>query len=523
MKKYLLLIILSVSTTNSHAQEPVLMEGWPVLIHEGSILGSPLQGLTIYDIDANGTQEIFFGFRQKIHAYDFLGNSLSGWPYIDSNPDTKFYNSPIIGDIDGDNRPEIVDDWINLSDNTSYLLALNDDGGICAGFPVELMGGSMSNQLSLFDLDNDGSMEIIVGAHRRYPFSSHQLRVYRGNGELYGGWPVEGINAGGFAVGDIDNDEHPEIVVTAYDGFLFAFEANGSLLEGFPVTVGALNDSVIIDGPPALFDLEQDGTLEIALLYGIPRYPPPLTQGYVTIYNHRGDELTPWPYYYEIWSPVSLSVGNDVSDNRNYLAFGGTYNGQFLLVDALAGEVLDGWPFYTPHPAGCNWDKPSIGDIDGDGSPDYLFNYNVETRDSITGLYQGRIWALNKGGELLEHFPLWVYGCTFPGGIALGDVDNDGVVEMVFHSKYSAGGRPTQRIYLYKLQGVPYIPERFPWPMSSHDPQHTNNLHHPIQTSVREDKPSLPAVVTLTNHPNPFNSATVIEYAVEEKGEVLLE
>ncbi|MBD3168744.1 MAG: T9SS type A sorting domain-containing protein, partial [candidate division Zixibacteria bacterium] len=75
-----------------------------------------------------------------------------------------------------------------------------------------------------------------------------------------------------------------------------------------------------------------------------------------------------------------------------------------------------------------------------------------------------------------------------------------------------------------KLTGVPYIEERFPWPMSCHDPQHTNNLNFRMPTSVNDGKtPNLPAVVTLTNHPNPFNSATVIEYAVEEKGEVLLE
>ncbi|MBD3169891.1 MAG: T9SS type A sorting domain-containing protein [candidate division Zixibacteria bacterium] len=512
---------------SSEAQEPVLLEGWPVMIFDSSPFAAPLQGLTVYDINNDGYLEIFLSFGNKIYAYDYGGNPLPNWPYVNSNEDNQFGNSPVIGDIDGDNEPEIVLDWRNAYQHTAGLIAVNPDGSLCDGFPVDLSGNEAGTHLTLFDLNSDRALEIIVGINRLSPDSLNQLRVYSGNGDFYPGWPVDGLYVLGIAAGDIENDGEIELVVTTsnnYNGLLYALESNGSVVEGFPVDIGGTLDSVLIKDQPVLFDLDGNGTLEIGVLYGTPRITPPLTLDYVSIYNYQGHELDHWPYYSGVYAPVSLSIGKDISDNQVYVVFGGSYNGQFFLLNAHDGNLVNGWPFHTPHPSACNWDRPSIGDIDGDGSSDYIFNYNVARRDSVTGLFEGRIWALNKHGELLENFPLWVYGYTFPGGVSLADINNDGIAEMIFHTIYDFGGRPVQRIYAFKLKDILYEEERFPWPMSGHDAQQTNNLNFRMPTSVNDkNNPNLPSVVTLTNHPNPFNSSTIIEYAVEEKGNAQLE
>ncbi|MBD3234157.1 MAG: T9SS type A sorting domain-containing protein, partial [candidate division Zixibacteria bacterium] len=81
------------------------------------------------------------------------------------------------------------------------------------------------------------------------------------------------------------------------------------------------------------------------------------------------------------------------------------------------------------------------------------------------------------------------------------------------------------RIFVYKLTDIPYEPERFPWPMSCHDPQHTNNLTHRVETSIPayDEQTGLPRRALLHgNHPNPFNASTKIEFGIPKNGYVNL-
>jgi hypothetical protein len=377
----LLFLIIVVPAYTVYAQEPILMDGWPVLLHEGALLASPRQGITIYDIYGDGYLELFLSRGEKIHAYDYIGNPLTGWPHINDDPNNEFCNSPVIGDIDGDNEPEMVCDWSNVSERTAGLIALNTDGSMCQGFPIDLCGNETSRQLILYDLDGDNVLEVIIGVNRFYPDTLFQLRIYTGNGVFYPGWPVEGIGTKGLAAGDIDNDGEPELVINSFSSLLYAMESDGSIVSGFPVLVGQPEDSARIIDQPVLFDITNDGMLEIALLYGIPASTPGMTWGNAAIYDSQGRKLEPWPYYYGASSNAGLSVCKDFSNGQHYLAFGASYDGQFLLLSADDGNLVNGWPFYTPNPACANWDQPSIADIDGDGILDYIFNRDVQGSD----------------------------------------------------------------------------------------------------------------------------------------------
>ncbi|MCP4634599.1 MAG: T9SS type A sorting domain-containing protein [candidate division Zixibacteria bacterium] len=499
------------------------MEGWPYISHDPASLAAPRHGITLYDINGDGNQELITAFGNKLYCFNYIGELLPGFPYINSNQLEAFANSPVIGDIDGDGFPEIVADWQNIYGHYSKLIALNVDGSMCDGFPIDMANNNSFDQLCLYDMDNDGILEIIIGLSQHYPDILEEIRIYHGNGQMFPGWPVSNILTYGIAVGDIDNDGEGEVVVSGYERLeqrydLFAFENDGTAINGFPVEFTYPPGNNYSRHAPVLFDKDDDGNLEIIQLYEHDDY-----YGCVAILNNSGQMIDPWPLEYNQDAHAGPSIAISSIDREKFISFGAVFFGNSFLVDMNA-QIVNGWPFWSGDSSAGNYDQPAIGDIDGDGSLDFIFNYNMAVRDSL-GRRMGRIWALDMYGELLDSFPLWVQGTTFPGGVSFGDVDNDGNVEMTFFTVDTPpGGRPTNRIFLYKFPGVSYESERFPWPMSCHDPQHTNNLTFRMPTAISDDeKTLLPREVVLSqNYPNPFNAVTTIDYNLNDDARVNL-
>ena len=86
--------------------------------------------------------------------------------------------------------------------------------------------------LSVYDLDADGTLEVIVTAAVG---SKVNTWVYEHNGTLRSGWPQLGNTSGyaygvfndNAAVGDLDGDGAGEIVVPSDVHYICAYEANG--------------------------------------------------------------------------------------------------------------------------------------------------------------------------------------------------------------------------------------------------------------------------------------------------------
>jgi hypothetical protein len=200
-----------------------------VINHDGTYnwsypTGQPIlnSAPAVGDIDNDGDLEIVAATTGGVYIVHHDGTPVSGWPPISSATDQP---SPALGDIDGDDDLEIV---VLGSDKNIY--AWHHDGTDL--FTRALPTSAPTSSPLLVDLDGDGRLETIIGYRNDDGGTHTKLSIIDYNGNIL----ITSNLTGAFslttpAVGDIDEDGEPEIVVTT-DGF-----SNGKIYV-FTVTGG---------------------------------------------------------------------------------------------------------------------------------------------------------------------------------------------------------------------------------------------------------------------------------------------
>jgi hypothetical protein len=237
-------------------------------------------------------------------------------------------SSPILVDLDGDNRNELV-----IGSSDGFVHAYRPDGTELPGWPVRGdapplhtggrafesgavssdLGGPILASLAAADMDRDGAPEV-VGADlegKVYAWDDRGQRLFRRESQIdWSGKPLQPFEdvryvrsnpdeskrrrtqhgfVGSPVLVDLDRDDggRLEIVAAAMDRHLYAWNHDGSPVPGFPVLVvdpskvasvdpqthavtfnanagEALNQGAIID-TPAVGDLTGDGRPEIVV------------------------------------------------------------------------------------------------------------------------------------------------------------------------------------------------------------------------------------------------------------------
>lgn len=303
-------------------------------------------------------------------------------------------------------RVTVTDD-AGLVATERRTVLLNDDPDTLPGWPVRL-GASNEGAPTLADLDGDGVFEVILAD------GGGQVHVLDGAGEHRPGWPVQlasrrdtpdapayvnGEVAEGHAVffqppavGDLDGDGSPEIVTPGFEGNVWAFHADGTVVDGFPVqTLG--RDREEWEGSLYQFDQGTMSAAALADLDGDDDLEVILTGLDGRLYAFDGDGSDWGPYPVDIcWGALcgdegyrivaSPAVGDLDGDGDLDITFGSneTPDGQYFVVyalDATSGAHLEGWPILDTgliplsvvlpliaegHPA-----PMALADFDGDG------------------------------------------------------------------------------------------------------------------------------------------------------------
>ena len=300
-------------------------------------------------------------------------------------------------------RLRAVDDAGRVAEARRSFFVLDDPTWV-PGFPVDLDGSGEAGP-SVADLDGDGRDEIVL------PTAAGLVLVYgldpTGVGrELVrvaldetqparpGGIPARETVIRSAAVGDVDGDGSPEIVVASREGKVYSFDTQGRRKPGFPVSIE--HSPLAREGPgqplergilsrPVLSDLDGRPGLEI-LASGL--------DGRLYAWRGSGVALTGFP--------VDLGPAKIVS-------------------------------------------SPAVGDLDGDGTPEILVGSNAVQDGAARAHCVRAMGRAHPAGALLAGWSSLALGAVRPDllpTVATGvqmdpllvDADGDGDAEVVLYA-----------------------------------------------------------------------------------------
>ena len=350
------------------------------------------------DLDGDGIEEIVLGDSNGfVHAFRADGSELPGWPVhtdpleihadapaflggaIASPVYSSVLGAPSVGDLDRDGTLEVV-----ATDLQGRAYVWQRDGARRAGFPVKTLPAYSFAFRSERDIGSPAG---------QVPDRTHRLDQHNRLGRAL---------LGGVALGNLDGsaDGSLEIVAGAFDRHLYAWHADGTPVDGWPVllkdpakvaSVDPVTDQVtLVAGsgarlgtkiivPPSLGDLDGDGDLEV-----------------VAVVNEEYVEAPNAVFENTIVQLFQLAGVVDSGNTRVYalhhdgVAHGGSGQTRGWNPDAF----VPGWPVKTallttellPTVGSGSNGPPALADVDGDGTlevatmsaigPVYVFDHD---------------------------------------------------------------------------------------------------------------------------------------------------
>ena len=249
-------------------------------------------------------------------------------------------------------------------------------------------------RMSVLDMDRDGVIDLVSVGYG-------SLSVFRGRGDGTFDLPiVTRMGFGyGLAVGDLNEDGWPDAAVAMRaDGVDYAYGAGGGRLDRPLMHVLGKNPQDVylarLDGDAHLDAIVLDGLREVAIVRNAGAY----------------NDVA---FYRLGFVPRRAAVGDLDGDGAPDLAF----TGPFLAVMIQAGQAALGPP--VRYAGDCT--EIAIGDLDGDRKPDL----------SVTSVADRSLRVLRGVGDG-TFMPPSVYPLGVkPGGLAAGDLDRDGRLDLV--------------------------------------------------------------------------------------------
>ena len=346
------------------------LPGWPK--QAGNCIdGSPALG----DIDKDGWLEIAVGsYDHNVYVFNHDGTLMSHWPQA-----TKWAvrSTPAIADLDKDDSLEVI-----CASTDSCVYAWKGSGNLVPGWPVKLGGNMQLAGPAIADLNGDDSLDVVISG---YDYNVYALKPHGATMSPFL-WPV---SAGRkvydrVAIGDIDADNHYEVVATSVHDSVYAWNHDGSRCSGWPVYMPVWVDY----SAPSLGDIDGDGSPEV--VFG--------SEGdSLYAFNGNGSRVAGWPRYVDGYVRGSAVIANIDSDN-GYEVVAVTDAGKMYAFNGN-GSAVSGWP--KTYPGTSYYRSPAIGETNGDNELDMV----------VGSTYPGKLYAFSLGSTPTDNTYEWrMYG-----------------------------------------------------------------------------------------------------------------
>lgn len=497
------------------SQNGIVPPKWAINLPTKSCNGNNnchLSSPAIADVNNDGRDDIILGTNNG-HILVVRDNGQVIWdtdlsPYFGMAPNTQeIGSSPAVADIDGDGRMEIVVGTGTIRTNICTqggVMVLNHNGNPEPGWPklAEDRGippagcrDTIFSSPALGDLDNDGDLEIVVGGFDKKIYAWHHT------GQLLPGFApdswlrtkeptwndLKGRLAdsiwGSPVIADLDNDGYDDIIISTDEGnysigwddwdcpyrlppgwapgycggTVYALNRFGQVLPGFPIH---LHEA--IQSTPAIGDINNDGSLDIVVGTGAFYYnnsPDRPTNGFrVYAFNNRGQALPGWAGGKVTNGPVaaSPSIGDISGDGRPEVVIA-AMNERRLYAWNGSGQPVNGFPMTPVDHWGstlATYDIGSsfiLGDYDGDGKMEIFINqaWGVTIIDGNGQHITSTIFPGNN--------PIYLTNGSLLNTPAVGDIDNDGRLELITHNS---------QLFVWDLDSSSDLAD---WPMFKRD------------------------------------------------------
>jgi hypothetical protein len=123
------------------------------------------------------------------------------------------------------------------------------------------------------------------------------------------------------------------------------------------------------------------------------------------------------------------------------------------------GTVVNGWPISRDNGDALlrgGWSSPAMGDIDDDGLPEVVFGTDSpewEGEGSVPDYSKATVWAINGDSSNVPGFPVST-DQAIQSSPALGDIDGEGVLEIVVGTGDGISGSGGHKVYAWNGDGT---------------------------------------------------------------------
>ena len=312
--------------------------------------------------------------------------------------------SVAIGDLNGDGVPDLA--VTNGGSDTVSVLLGNGDGTFQAS--QDFATGDTPRSVAIDDLDGDGNPDLAVANGN---FQSVSVLLGNGDGTYM---PAQDFSTetlqNDLAIGDLNHDGNPDLVVAnRFSVYVSVLLGNGDGTFQARQDFGTGNDPRSV----AIGDLNDDGNPDLAVADS--------GSGTVSVLLGNGDGTFQAREDYAAGEePVSVAIGDLNADGNLDLGVANRGSGTVSILLGNGNGTFQPGQNFT---AGLLPDDLAIGDLNGDGTPDL----------AVARGFYGSVSVLpgSGTGAFPVRFDIATGIGSYPGDLSIGDVDGNGTPDLV--------------------------------------------------------------------------------------------